>query len=60
VEHRRSHSAHRSGKGLCGRGLWRELKRSALRADCPALLDLRAHGKTRYAGFARSARTVAV
>ena len=36
------------------------MKRSALRADCPVLLDLRAHGKTRYAGCARCARTVAV
>ena len=60
VEHRRSHSTHRSGKGLCGRGLRRELKRSALRADCSVLLDLRAHGKTRYAGCARCAQTLAV
>ena len=36
------------------------MKRSALRADCPPLLALRAHGKTRYAGCARCAQTVAV
>ena len=53
-------SRHRGGKGLCGRGLRRELKRSALRADCPVLLDSRAHGKTRYAGCARCAQTAAV
>jgi len=55
VGHRRPYSTHRSGKGLCGRELRRELKRSALRADCSVLLDLRAHGKTRYAGCARCA-----
>ena len=36
------------------------MKRLALRADCPVLLASRAHGKTRYAGCARCARTVAV
>ena len=55
VPRRHSCSTHRGGKGLCGRGLRRELKRSARWADCPALLVLRAHGKTRYAGCARCA-----
>jgi len=33
VGHRRSQSTHRGSKGLCGRGLRRELKRSARWAD---------------------------
>jgi hypothetical protein len=38
----------------------RWMERSALRADCPVLLNLRAHGKTRYVRFAHCARTLAV
>jgi len=38
---------------------WR-VGRSSLREDSAAVLGLGAHGKTRYAGFARCARTVAV
>jgi len=36
------------------------MERSALRADSPALLALRAHGKTRCVRCANSARAVAV
>jgi hypothetical protein len=34
--------------------------RSSLRSDCPVLLALRAHGKTRFVRFALCAQTVAV
>jgi hypothetical protein len=37
-----------------------EMGRSPLRSDCPALLALGAHGKTRYVRCAHCARTVAV
>ena len=44
-----------AGGARCGRQLWR----SALRADCPALLASRGRRKTRYAGCARCAQTAA-
>jgi len=40
-------------------GLWRELKRSALQADCPAMLGPMARRRTRCVRCANSARTVA-
>ena len=44
-----------AGGARGGRQLWR----SALRADCPALLASRGRRKTRYAGCARCAQTAA-
>ncbi len=50
------HLAWRQAVPLAGAGMGR----SALQADSPALLDLRAHGKTRYVRCANAAQTVAV